>query len=343
MRPRWPPTTPVRWPSPLRRRAAVRGDARVRRAGLRSLGAHRLLRALRRSFNRAWKRTNVPEDVVTIAARISMLALLAARGGLFLEPRARRTASPSRRPPAGSSSPGIMGFMQFWRPPSNEREVLMLFKSPTPLETHDVFKQLPGQQLAVERRDRAPDGRSRSAENSRPTSSWRTARLEGRRRARRDGADERRRQQLPGDVRPARCDGPPNAERAGGAARALRETLTVCRAAEPAKTALRPSADRAGRRTASHGSEAAARPGVAGAHGDRAGHDAGRHLPDDRGRRARRRAGRHSRVRAVGTGEPLRRPVLCGVRLDGAGRGKRVHVRVRDARRSSSRGSSAGI
>jgi hypothetical protein len=32
-----------------------------------------------------------------------------------------------------------MGFMQFWRPPSNDREVLMLFKSPTPLKPSDVF------------------------------------------------------------------------------------------------------------------------------------------------------------------------------------------------------------
>ncbi len=44
------------------------------------------------------------------------------------------------RAPAGwQSSPGIMGFMQFWRPPSNDREVLMLFKSPKPLKPNEVF------------------------------------------------------------------------------------------------------------------------------------------------------------------------------------------------------------
>src|SRR5580700_8390627 len=42
-------------------------------------------------------------------------------------------------PPGWQSSPGIMGFMQFWRPPSSDREVLMLFKSPKPLATNEVF------------------------------------------------------------------------------------------------------------------------------------------------------------------------------------------------------------
>jgi hypothetical protein len=32
-----------------------------------------------------------------------------------------------------------MGFMQFWRPPGDDREVLMLFKSPRPLEARDVL------------------------------------------------------------------------------------------------------------------------------------------------------------------------------------------------------------
>jgi hypothetical protein len=42
--------------------------------------------------------------------------------------------------PAGwSGSPGIMGFMQFWRAPNRSDEVLMLFKSPKPLQTRDVF------------------------------------------------------------------------------------------------------------------------------------------------------------------------------------------------------------
>jgi hypothetical protein len=32
-----------------------------------------------------------------------------------------------------------MGFMQFWHPPSDDRQVLMLFKSPKPLKADDVF------------------------------------------------------------------------------------------------------------------------------------------------------------------------------------------------------------
>ncbi|MBV8373558.1 MAG: hypothetical protein JOY69_09875 [Candidatus Eremiobacteraeota bacterium] len=42
--------------------------------------------------------------------------------------------------PAGwQGSPGIMGFMQFWRAPNSDDQVLMLFKSPKPLQTRDVF------------------------------------------------------------------------------------------------------------------------------------------------------------------------------------------------------------
>ncbi len=42
--------------------------------------------------------------------------------------------------PAGwQSSPGIMGFMQFWRPASSDQEVLMLFKSPKPLKPSEVL------------------------------------------------------------------------------------------------------------------------------------------------------------------------------------------------------------
>jgi hypothetical protein len=42
--------------------------------------------------------------------------------------------------PAGwQSSPGIMGFMQFWKSPSDDRELLMLFRSPKPLKPSDVL------------------------------------------------------------------------------------------------------------------------------------------------------------------------------------------------------------
>jgi hypothetical protein len=66
-----------------------------------------------------------------------MLGALAASGCAL-------SASPAdglkfQAPPGWRSSPGIMGFMQFWRPPVDDREVLMLFKSPKPLQPGDVF------------------------------------------------------------------------------------------------------------------------------------------------------------------------------------------------------------
>jgi hypothetical protein len=42
-------------------------------------------------------------------------------------------------PSGWQSSPGIMGFMQFWRPPADDQQILMLFKSPKPLSTNDVL------------------------------------------------------------------------------------------------------------------------------------------------------------------------------------------------------------
>jgi len=42
-------------------------------------------------------------------------------------------------PPGWRASPGIMGFMQFWQAPANDREVLFLFKSPRPVSANDVF------------------------------------------------------------------------------------------------------------------------------------------------------------------------------------------------------------
>jgi hypothetical protein len=44
-----------------------------------------------------------------------------------------------RPPPDWRSSPGFLGFMQFWRPPVDDREVLMLFKSPRQLQPSQVF------------------------------------------------------------------------------------------------------------------------------------------------------------------------------------------------------------
>jgi hypothetical protein len=42
-------------------------------------------------------------------------------------------------PPGWQSSPGIMGFMQFWRSPTNDQEILMLFRSPKPLPEGAIF------------------------------------------------------------------------------------------------------------------------------------------------------------------------------------------------------------
>jgi hypothetical protein len=61
--------------------------------------------------------------------------------------------------PAGwRSSPGIMGFMQFWRSPANDQELLMLFRSPKPLPAGDVFSNSQMQQtlkdVVVTRRSR---------------------------------------------------------------------------------------------------------------------------------------------------------------------------------------------
>ncbi|HEY3676027.1 MAG TPA: hypothetical protein VGK84_08565 [Candidatus Tumulicola sp.] len=54
------------------------------------------------------------------------------------------TASPADNinfvaPKGWNSSPGIAGFMQFWRSP-REGEVLMLFRSPKPIKTEDVLQ-----------------------------------------------------------------------------------------------------------------------------------------------------------------------------------------------------------
>lgn len=44
------------------------------------------------------------------------------------------------QPPAGwNPSPGILGFMQFWRSPGNDREFLILFRSPRPMQTKEMF------------------------------------------------------------------------------------------------------------------------------------------------------------------------------------------------------------
>jgi hypothetical protein len=77
-----------------------------------------------------------------IAKRLStiapLLACALAMAGCGL------TSSPADgltfKPPAGwQASPGIMGFMQFWKSPSDDNEILMLFKSPKKLDESQVF------------------------------------------------------------------------------------------------------------------------------------------------------------------------------------------------------------
>jgi hypothetical protein len=70
---------------------------------------------------------------------VALVALLAVTvGGCALQ------ASPAdglrfEAPSGWRASPGILGYMQFWRPPANDREVLLLFKSPRPMQTNEVF------------------------------------------------------------------------------------------------------------------------------------------------------------------------------------------------------------
>ncbi|MFY9665568.1 MAG: hypothetical protein WAL67_04385 [Candidatus Cybelea sp.] len=44
-----------------------------------------------------------------------------------------------KAPPDWRPSPGIMGFMQFWRPPGDDRQMLMLVKSPKAIAPSEVF------------------------------------------------------------------------------------------------------------------------------------------------------------------------------------------------------------
>lgn len=60
-------------------------------------------------------------------------------------------------PPGWHSSPGIMGFMQFWRPAVGHHEALILFKSPKPVKMSDLVTQ-PGvddslKSATIERRE----------------------------------------------------------------------------------------------------------------------------------------------------------------------------------------------
>jgi hypothetical protein len=67
------------------------------------------------------------------------------------------TSSPAEgldfHPPAGwQGSPGIMGFMQFWKPPSRSDEVLMLFRSPKQIDPNEVLASAKLRNTRIERR-----------------------------------------------------------------------------------------------------------------------------------------------------------------------------------------------
>jgi len=90
----------------------------------------------------------------TAASAVVVIASLAT-GGCALN------ASPASglqfQAPAGwQASPGVMGMMQFWRPPADDHQVLMLFKSPRKIRESEAFSDARAgqtfQDLTIERR-----------------------------------------------------------------------------------------------------------------------------------------------------------------------------------------------
>ena len=134
--------------------------------------------------------------------------------------------------PAGwRSSPGIMGFMQFWRPPGDDQEVLMLFKSPKPLQPRDVFSTTELQDTlkhaTIERRQTIEICGAQPAtyvEARGVREPWR--------RSHRDGDDDHRWEELFRNVPPS-TRGRAELDGSSGTTRALRETLTAWRVPMP--------------------------------------------------------------------------------------------------------------
>lgn len=69
-------------------------------------------------------------------AIIAAFALAAAGCGFNSSPA---SGLQFRAPGGWRASPGILGFMQLWRAPNDDREILVLFKSPRPIQTSDFF------------------------------------------------------------------------------------------------------------------------------------------------------------------------------------------------------------
>ena len=73
------------------------------------------------------------------AVSVLCAAMLAATGcGFNSSPADNLTFKP---PTGWQGSPGIMGFMQLWKAPNRNDEVLMLFKSPRPIQPSEVSQQ----------------------------------------------------------------------------------------------------------------------------------------------------------------------------------------------------------
>jgi hypothetical protein len=66
----------------------------------------------------------------------TLFALLLAGCGLTSSPADNLTF---QAPVGWQASPGILGYMQFWKPPSGASEMLFLFKSPKPIDTKQAF------------------------------------------------------------------------------------------------------------------------------------------------------------------------------------------------------------
>jgi hypothetical protein len=68
---------------------------------------------------------------------LAVIAMLAAAGCAFHSSPADGLTF--HAPTDWKPSPGILGYMQFWRSPTERNEVLMLFKSPVHLTSNDEF------------------------------------------------------------------------------------------------------------------------------------------------------------------------------------------------------------
>ncbi|HTU81474.1 MAG TPA: hypothetical protein VMF61_05050 [Candidatus Acidoferrales bacterium] len=82
-------------------------------------------------------------------AAVCCAAAALAGCGLTNSPADNLTFSP---PSGWQASPGILGFMQFWKPPHADDEVLMLFKSPKPIDPHAAFEDAKLNDAAVQSR-----------------------------------------------------------------------------------------------------------------------------------------------------------------------------------------------